>query len=488
MTRTFIPFLLKQKNMKIRFNQIALMITVSLAGFGQNAMAEITPLSLADTKKLTLEQQLGKKIFFDTNLSTPVGMACATCHDVKTSFTDPIKNSPVSLGVVEGKTGSRNTPSAAYSAFAPNFHFDQGEGLYIGGQFLDGRAANLKEQAKGPFLNADEMNNADEQSVINKIKVSDYATLFTQVFGNDIFNNTTDAYDSMAQAIASFENTASFNRFSSKYDYYLAGRVTLTVQEQKGLALFEDEDKGNCAACHISNTTDGSQPIFTDFTYDNLGTPSNPEILALKGADFVDVGLGETVGSAENGKFKVTSLRNVAKTGPYMHNGVFTSLTEVVDFYNTRDVDTKWAAPEVAENVNTDELGDLQLTDEEVDAIVAFMRTLTDGYELQEKVTFSAEKSSIKLPYVRVEGKNIPDTFYSVTLSPASNGLFTVSQLNEISMTDYSLVESMPYYSIDTGLLELPTITKGSDSYTGELKSTPANKSLFSLEYVKKLQ
>ncbi|NOQ15488.1 MAG: c-type cytochrome [Methyloprofundus sp.] len=479
----------------MKFKRIIIFYLAGLVGFSQNIMAETTPLSLSEAKQLTLEQQLGKKIFFDENLSSPEGLSCASCHDIKTSLTDPTQSSVVSAGAVSGRHGTRNAPSAAYAAFAPQFHFDADEGLYIGGQFLDGRAANLKEQAKGPFLNANEMNNADEQSVINKIKESNYALLFEQVFGRGILNDTMQAYDKMAQAIAAFEHTASFNRFTSKYDYFLTGRVVLSEQEQKGLALFEDENKGNCAACHISKTDDGSMPLFTDFTYDNLGTPSSPEILALQGAGFVDIGLGETVGASENGKFKVPSLRNVAKTAPYMHNGVFTDLKEVVEFYNTRDVDAKWASPEVAVNVNTDELGDLGLTDQEVEAIVAFLRTLTDGYLFQAEATFSVEHSVIELPYLRTEGENQPDKFYSVRLQQTSPSIFKITQFVEIFDIDWSMIEAMPYYSFETGMLELPKIS-GSDeenpnvAYTGQLKyiALDNGEMIFKLLYTKKIQ
>ena len=175
--------------------------------FTQFLKADTTPLTLSERRILTLEQQLGEKIFFDTNLSSPPGQSCASCHDLKTALTEPLQNTPVSLGAVAGRTGTRNTPSAAYAAFAPQFHFDPEEGLYIGGQFLDGRAPNLKEQAKGPFLNPDEMNNTNEQSVINKVSSSSYARLFQQVYGQAIFDDTEIAYDKMAQAIAAFENT-----------------------------------------------------------------------------------------------------------------------------------------------------------------------------------------------------------------------------------------------------------------------------------------
>ena len=470
-------------------------LTIALLSFGQNTAAETTSLNLLEEKKLTPEQQLGKKIFFDTNLSSPAGQSCSSCHDIKVSLTDPIQNSPVSLGAVLGRTGTRNTPTAAYSAFSPDFHFDEEEGLFIGGQFLDGRAKNLKEQAKDPFLNPDEMNNADEKSVIDKIKVAQYAQLFKQVYGQQSLNNPTEAYDKMAQAIVAFEQTSSFNPFTSKYDYFLAGRVNLSEQEQKGLELFEDENKGNCAACHISKTEDGSQPLFTDFTYDNLGVPSNPKILALKGADFIDVGLGKTVGSEENGKFKVPSLRNIAKTAPYMHNGVFSDLKEVTDFYNTRDIDDKWPAPEVSENVNTDELGDLKLTDEEVSAIVAFMKTLTDGYQFDEKAHFSAENGMIELPYLRVEGINQPDKFYSAQLQASTAGVYQLKKLEETAITDFSIVNTIPYYSLDTKMLEIPMISNVEnliqmDTYIGQLQRVPTQneKATFKLLYSKNIK
>jgi cytochrome c peroxidase len=191
------------------------------------------------------------------------------------------------------------------------------------------------------------------------------------------------------------------NPFSSKYDYYLAGEVVLTEQEASGLALFEG--KAMCAGCHISEPGEnGEPPLFTDFTYDNLGVPKNPANPFYNmpkkwnpdGADWIDSGQGGFLKNAgyppdvyepEWGKQKVPTLRNVdlrpneGFVKAYGHNGVFKSLEEIVHFYNTRDVE-HWPPPEVAENVNTDELGDLGLTEAEEAAIVAFMKTLSDGY------------------------------------------------------------------------------------------------------------
>jgi cytochrome c peroxidase len=198
------------------------------------------------------------------------------------------------------------------------------------------------------------------------------------------------AYDHMADAIAAYEMTEEFSPFNSKYDLYLAGEVELTPDELLGLELFESEEKGNCAACHPSQPgPDGSPPLFTDFTYDNLGTPKNPENpfyflpheFNPDGLDYVDLGLGPVVGDPElNGFFRVPTLRNIEVTPPYMHNGVFHTLYQTVSFYNSRDV-APWPAAEVPTNVNRDELGDLGLTPQEMESIVAFMRTLTDNYE-----------------------------------------------------------------------------------------------------------
>ncbi|MBW6518983.1 MAG: cytochrome-c peroxidase [ANME-2 cluster archaeon] len=353
---------------------------------------------------LTPQEELGKKIYFDDNLSVPQGQSCASCHDPQFGFAEPDSSRAVSQGAIPVRFGNRNSPTAAYAAYSPEFHYDKANGMYVGGQFWDGRASNLAEQAKGPFLNPLEMNNPSKSAVIKKISNSNYADLFKAVYGQDAFADVEKAYDQMAIAIAAFENTDELNKFTSKYDKYQAGKIKLTPLEQKGLKLFNNPKKGNCAACHPSTAGPyAAKPLFTDFTYDNLGVPSNLGMLGdspalmyyypfyyppiapnfnQDGLMFVDYGLGGIVmSSGEMGKMKVPTLRNVAITPPYMHNGAFKSLKEVVHFYNTRDVpNAGWPAPEVSMNVNTNELGNLGLSDKEEDAIVAFMKTLTDGY------------------------------------------------------------------------------------------------------------
>ncbi len=374
--------MLKKKSIVLQ-----LIITSILAGCGGGEGSSIDPL--------LLKQELGKKLFFDTNLSTPAGQSCASCHDPATGFADPNVDSsnPVSEGAVAGRFGNRNAPTAAYTSLVPDFSVNTA-GEFIGGQFIDGRVLNLIEQAKQPFLNPLEMNNPDTATVIQAVRNSNYADLFEQVYGTSSLNNTDTAYDQVADAIAVFEQSDELNTFTSKFDYFFDGQVQLTEQERNGFVLFDG--KGQCFACHEL----GQQKLFTNHTYSNLGVPKNPDNSFYSmppefnpdGTMFIDLGLGANpivLSSSENGKFRVPILRNVALTAPYMHNGVFQTLEQVVDFYNTRDVlpvcpgnePNCWPAPEVSENIDTHFIGDLGLTPTEVNDIVAFLNTLTDGYE-----------------------------------------------------------------------------------------------------------
>ena len=333
---------------------------------------------------------LGEKLYHDTNLSNNRTMSCATCHVIDSAFVDP-RPTNLSLGASLGddgvSIGDRNAPTSAYAKFIPKFHFDENEGLYIGGQFLDGRATDLTTQAKGPFLNPVEMNMPDEASVIARVKENaDYVQAFKEIYGDDIFNDTQKAYEALADSIAKFEKSDTFSPFSSKYDKALKGEAVLTEQEKRGLALFNG--KAECAACHPS---DGTHAQFTDFSYDNLGVPVNHALRDAngKGSDFIDNGLYNNPhvnDESLKGAFRVSTLRNIAVTGPYMHNGVFKDLATVVHFYNTRDVEGAinpetgevWEKGEIDINKNTAELGNLGLSAEEEADLVAFLMTLTD--------------------------------------------------------------------------------------------------------------
>lgn len=343
-----------------------------------------TDVSVPEISKETL----GKTIFLDETLSNPEGQSCGSCHLQSTAFTDP-SHSNVSPGAVDGLFGNRNAPTIKYAMFAPPLHFGTNDSVYTGGLFWDGRVNSLEEQAKKPFFNPVEMNNTDVNMLASRIKKSAFYTAFVQLFGE-----TSDAeimLDNAADAIAAFERSTEVNPFTSKYDFYLSKKASLTSLEYEGLQLFKDTAKAKCANCHsIDPDPVSGKVLFTDFTYDNIGVPKNqynpyyniPSSYNPEGYFFIDYGLAGTTHSADNnGQFKVPTLRNIALTGPYFHNGVFGTLEEVVHFYNKRDVDHTIAPPEVPENVNTTELGDLKLTDAEEKAIVAYLKTLTDGYD-----------------------------------------------------------------------------------------------------------
>ncbi|MGV1100059.1 cytochrome-c peroxidase [Thiovibrio sp. JS02] len=323
---------------------------------------------------------LGHMMYVDTDFSYNGTQSCKSCHHPRTGFADPANSqdpyhSVVSTGADGVSKGGRNAPSAAYAGFSPALHQDPATGAYVGGMFWDGRATGnspnladpLAEQAQGPPLNPLEMNMPSAEAVVQAVRDSSYADRFLQVFGPGSLDEVGAAYDNIARAIAAFERSPGVQRFSSRYD---AGE--LTGQEARGLALFE----ANCSKCHASGPDFGAPAaLFTNYRYENIGVPANP----LLEGNPTDYGLGGFLADpAENGKFKVPTLRNVALTAPYGHNGYFPTLRDVVSFHNSRDIGS-WPASEVVENLNTSEVGNMGLTDEEVDDLVAFLAALTDS-------------------------------------------------------------------------------------------------------------
>ena len=359
---------------------------------------------------LTAQEKLGQMLYFDKYLSLNHNQSCASCHHQSAGWADPLNAAmpdvyPVSLGSDRTLNGCRNAPPSGYAAFSPVFDLQ----MLVGGQFWDGRADTVKDQAKGPFLNPVEMAMPDEAAVIaaiadtNNPKSRAYQIFFKEAYGVnlksiDYTDNALilDLYDKVAEAIGSFEQTKRLTSFTSKYDYSLAGMTTLDEQEVRGLAIFEG--KGGCNACHPSApqvNADGTitPPLFTDFTYDNLGVPKSDNVLLANCP--IDLGLGGRLNdSAQDGKFKVSSLRNIEMSAPYTHNGYFATLQDIVHFYNTRDNGT-WPLPEVAANVNTIELGNLGLSAQEEADLVVFLQTLTDGF-----------------------GNKMPDNFVLPTITP----------------------------------------------------------------------
>ncbi len=377
---------------------------------------------------------LGELLFKDVNLSLHRNQSCASCHSLQPSmgpgtdrllsapgFVDPDNvhlGTPVSNGSVEGRNGVLNAPGLAYAAFSPAFHWSAEDETYVGGQFWNGRSADLQSQATQPFLNPSEMAMPSLWAVVTRIKDTPaYEPLFESVFGirlRDIPGNelapasltpppeVVDVFKAAAQAISEFERSPEFHKFNSKFDFWLAGRVQMTPNEVRGMTLFNSSSKANCAACHPTLPGRDLQgrltpPLLTDFTYDNIGLPRNNRIPGRPDPDPGLAGRAEILqgpdGDGQWGKHKVMTLRNIALTPPYGHNGVLKSLEQVVHFYNTRDILGRvesdldagfgvmgWPLPEIPRGINEEELGDLQLTLDEESDIVAFLKTLTDDY------------------------------------------------------------------------------------------------------------
>ena len=339
-------------------------------------------------------------------------MSCATCHDPDHAFANGVATLAVPLGGPDlDVQGFRNAPSLKYLIVNPAFVFDS-EGTPTGGFDRDGRANTLAEQARRPFLAAHEMANASAADVADKLSRASYSSEFRAQFGAGIFSTPDVAFERALFALQKYqqEDTDELAPFSSKYDAFLANRTQLSAQELRGLALFNNPQKGNCAGCHPSaRGSDGSPPLFTDFTYDNLGVPRNTDIAANADPAYFDLGLcgPDRTDLADRtelcGAFKVPSLRNVALTAPYFHNGRFQTLLELVRFYVRRDTNPEeWypldtngvpqkfndLPPGLVGNVNTVEVpynrkpGDLPTLDEnEIQDLLAFLQTLTDGFQ-----------------------------------------------------------------------------------------------------------
>ena len=433
--------------------------------------------AVASGDALTPIEKLGKKIFFDKQLSIRRNQSCATCHVPEAGWVgdDSEINDAggVYEGSIKGEFGNRKPPSSAYATLAPIFYADFGnrllgdddpelelDPLFVGGNFWDGRATGWElgnpaaDQAQGPFLNPVEQALPDMACVVYRVCEGKYGDLFDKVWSpgacminwpnningvcaqpdGEVSLSPQDrqkvdrAYDRVALSVAAFEDSSASNAFTSKIDAHRAGDYEFSEQEALGRDIFRG--KGLCSACHVGTPGPGAAPpLFTDFTYDNLGVPRNPlNPASIADPTWADPGLAgflENVSGfaeyaeANLGKQKVPTLRNVGLGSceaqeyagdaekskdkciikGYMHNAYFKSLWQVVHFYNTRDVKASceslgieeatvdvalendcWPEPEVAENVNTDELGDLGLTTEEEEALVAFMLAMSDGY------------------------------------------------------------------------------------------------------------
>jgi cytochrome c peroxidase len=414
---------------------------------------------------------LGKLLLYDKELSVNRNEACAFCHMPETGFTGPSSELNRTTGSYPGSVrtrfSERKPQTHTYAPLSPVLHYNEGQGDLVGGNFWDMRATGRRlgnpaaEQAEGPPTNPVEMGLADFACAVYRASKRPYRALFESVWGAQAFAiswppDTEDvcnrpgpppaddpspvhltpvdrgraaaSFDQMAQSIASYEASHEVTAFSSKYDAVQAGKAHFTAQEQQGYDLFRG--KAKCNECHRDGGP-GEEPLFTDFTASNIGTPANrdlpyyaegkPDALGYvankRGPSFVDPGVGgfladghplsqpsavdarwKPLALKNRGRFKVPTLRNVDKrpssdfVKAYGHNGYFKSLKQIVHFYNTRDVLPRcapndpregtgcWPEPETTENINKSKVGNLGLSSEEEDALVAFMQTLTDGF------------------------------------------------------------------------------------------------------------
>jgi cytochrome c peroxidase len=403
-------------NAPFTFNLIAGTLVLALAGCG----------SSSNNSGIQTKEALGEALFSDTNLSLERTQSCATCHSPEHGFVDNRINATFhstqvaagSLGDDGVSIGDRNAPTAAYAAFSPVFKYgtrtraqNQSADIgsysgFLGGQFWDGRADDLAAQAGGPPLNPGEMNMPSKAAVIERIKENtEYVDAFERLFNSEIFNDVDTAYDAMTQVIGDFEfnNRETFYPFDSKYDLSLTGNYSYDPNSKASLGkvLFFGSDF-TCAACHQLREIGVEGELFTSFEYHNIGVPENTTLRAINGVTESDLGLfnnpqvnEKADANDHKGKFKVPTLRNVAVTAPYMHNGVFNELETVIKFYehaklralnrtdNTLNPETglAWAEPEVNLNIEHDVLGknDKNLTPENIEALVCFFMSLTDA-------------------------------------------------------------------------------------------------------------
>lgn len=371
-------------------------LTLTLSGCGGSEESPLSPMA-----------QVGAKAFADASLSASGRQSCASCHAMETGHAAPNALAAQAGGANLQLQGLRNSQTLRYLATNTPFHIAD-DGTPTGGFFWDGRADSLSLQAAGPLLGAREMANPDKAAVVAKIARSDWAQDFKAVFGANILDHVDLAFEKLTLALQQFQlEDAKFNGYTSKFDAVLRGQAQLSDQEARGLVLFNDPAKGNCASCHPSSVqADGRPPLFTDFTYDALGVPRNLEIAANADLEYFDLGLcGRPELSSQTqlcGAFKVPTLRNVALRKSFFHNGKFKTLKDALTFYVQRDTQPeKWYAlnqdhsvnkfddlPAMYKgNVNTSEapynrnVGDAPaLSDAEIDDVIAFLGTLTDNW------------------------------------------------------------------------------------------------------------
>jgi cytochrome c peroxidase len=403
----------------------------------------VTPLSERHVR-LSAMATLGKQIFFDQTLSGSGRLSCASCHSPEHAFGPPDGQSVRLGGLSGRDEGQRAVPSLRYLEHNPSFSIGPTTAMPDtdvpvgapaavsgtvagsaksgppqaatapvpqGGFDWDGRANTLEEQASGPFLDPHEMANRSLDALAEKLELRPYAESFRQLFGPQIFSDRDQAMNEALFALGRYQaEDPAFHPYDSKYDWYVAGEVPLTAQEMRGLKLFDDPAKGNCSSCHIDKPSrDGIFPAaFTDYQFEALGVPRNRQLAINRDPHHFDMGLcGPTRADYLHqanycGLFKTPTLRNAASRGVFFHNGLFHSLDQVMHWYVERDTDSRKWYP-VRKDGTIDRYDDLParyrvnvdhvdapldrkpgeapaLNDAEIADVIAFLKTLDDGY------------------------------------------------------------------------------------------------------------
>jgi cytochrome c peroxidase len=394
---------------------------------------------------LSAMAKLGKEIFFDASLSSSGKIACASCHSPDHAYGPPNDGPVMFGGPALTLPGARAVPSLTYLERQPDFSIgpDDRENENVdlkqqaalgqtatraektaaqpsqsaanivpqGGLFWDGRADTLQIQAAGPLLDPREMDGGSIDIIAEKLRHAPYSRKFAALFGQNVFKDAKLLVNEALFAIGRYQiEEPSFHPYTSKYDYWLEGKARLSEAETRGLRLFNDPDKANCAGCHTSQPgRDGRPPLFTDFQYEALGAPRNPALADTKDPEYFDLGICGPIRKdiADQtqfcGMFKTPTLRNTAVRRVFFHNGAFHTLQEVMDFYNFRDTNPEKIFPVAADgtvqkfndmpakyHVNVD-VADAPfnrhpgqtpaMTAQDEADIIEFLKTLTDGYE-----------------------------------------------------------------------------------------------------------
>lgn len=381
--------------------------TVKVVAQGVATVTEQAQIDLVAQQEaagqMLAKEALGAVIFHDASLSSPAGQSCATCHGAAGAFADAGKI--VSEGAVKGAFGSRNAPSLKYAQFSPPLTKQTYIEEWRGGQFWDGRVDTLKEQALGPFFNPVEMNTT-QAKLASALRSATYAQQISAAYGKAVLKDEAKLVNAAADALAAFQKSQTFAPFDAKYDYAQAQLLSLSKLEERGEMVFNSG--GMCIDCHIGRV--GERQIFTQFVHHNIKVPPNPALpfynqpksINPAGKAFIDIGtaanpkLNAEEKIIAKGLFKTPTLRNIALTAPYMHNGVFKTLEEVVEYYS--DMEKFWPA-EVDENPSRLMSTALSISEHDKKALVAFLKTLTDGHAVAPELKAQLKAHQKKLGY-----------------------------------------------------------------------------------------